>query len=145
MWIADDITALQQMTPEVREQDAVLFDIRPAVAWPQPIARAGHRSPGRRFSSARTRRAAGAISYYLKNGGGEVKITIAGVNGRTIRRSDRARQGRDQSCDVDRSRRIRRKGRGRDRAAGLVADAAAEPEPSSPGLISSRLLSPGRP
>ena len=133
VWIADDITALQQLTPEVREQDAVLFDIRPAVAWLQPIARRGSRSPGRRCSSARTRRAARAISYYLKNGGGDVKIAIADANGRTIRTSDRPRQGRDQPCDVERSRRIRRKDKGRGRAAVAVADAAVAAERSSPG------------
>src|SRR4051812_2514612 len=33
VWIADDISPLQQMTAEVRQQDAVLFDIRPTVAW----------------------------------------------------------------------------------------------------------------
>src|SRR5262249_24380923 len=33
VWIADDITPLQQLTPEVRSQDAFLFDLRPAVAW----------------------------------------------------------------------------------------------------------------
>ena len=33
VWIADDITALQQATSEARAQDAVLFDIRPAVLW----------------------------------------------------------------------------------------------------------------
>src|SRR5207342_2391539 len=33
VWIADDITALQQATSEARAQDVVLFDIRPAVLW----------------------------------------------------------------------------------------------------------------
>ncbi len=32
VWIADDITPLQQLTPAVRAQDATLFDVRPAVA-----------------------------------------------------------------------------------------------------------------
>src|SRR5207249_8894882 len=33
IWIADDITPLQQMTQAVRDADATLFDIRPAIAW----------------------------------------------------------------------------------------------------------------
>lgn len=33
IWIVDDITPLQQMTPEVKEKDVHLFDIRPGVLW----------------------------------------------------------------------------------------------------------------
>ena len=33
IWIADDITPLQQWTPAVAEADATLFDVRPAVAY----------------------------------------------------------------------------------------------------------------
>ena len=33
IWIADDITALQQATVEARAQEVVLFDIRPTVLW----------------------------------------------------------------------------------------------------------------
>ena len=84
VWIADDITALQQMTPEVREQDAVLFDIRPAVAWATD-RQAGQQVAGQKVFIGENPPRGGAISYYLKNGGGEVKIAIAGVNGRTIR------------------------------------------------------------
>ena len=32
IWIADDITPLQQLTPAVAAQDVVLFDARPAIA-----------------------------------------------------------------------------------------------------------------
>ena len=84
VWIADDITALQQMTPQVREQDAVLFDIRPAVAWAND-RQAGQQVAGQKVFVGENPARGGAISYYLKNGGGEVKITIADFNGRAIR------------------------------------------------------------
>ena len=46
VWIADDITALQQATSEARAQDAVLFDIRPAVLVAErPPARPADRRP----------------------------------------------------------------------------------------------------
>ena len=82
VWIADDITALQQMTPQVREQDAVLFDIRPAVAWAND-RQAGQQVAGQKVFVGENPPRGGAISYYLKNGGGDVKLTIADFNGRT--------------------------------------------------------------
>jgi hypothetical protein len=32
-WIADNITTLQQLTPEVMEEDVHLFDVRPETQW----------------------------------------------------------------------------------------------------------------
>ena len=57
VWIADDISPLQQLTPAVRDPDATLFDIRP----PSPgstTSRTTSRSAVRRCSRVRTRRAA---------------------------------------------------------------------------------------
>jgi hypothetical protein len=33
LWIADDVTPLQQLTPATLAQDVVLFDVRPAIAY----------------------------------------------------------------------------------------------------------------
>ena len=57
VWIADDITPLQQLTPAVR--DAGRDAVRHPSAWRgSTISRTASRSAGRRCSSARTRRAA---------------------------------------------------------------------------------------
>jgi photosystem II stability/assembly factor-like uncharacterized protein len=83
IWIADDITALQQITPEVRQQDAVLFDIRPAVAWLNDRQRGQQVAGQKHFIGENPARGA-AIHYYLKTAG-EVKLAIADGTGRTIR------------------------------------------------------------
>ena len=84
VWIADDITALQQLTPQVREQAAVLFDVRPTVAWLND-RQAGQQVTGQRNFEGENPPRGAAIHYYLKSGGGDVKLTIADFNGRTIR------------------------------------------------------------
>jgi hypothetical protein len=84
VYIADDITPLQQMTAQVREQEAVLFDLRPAVAW-LTDRQAGQQVTGQRNFVGENPPRGAAVSYYLKNAGGETKVTIADINGRTIR------------------------------------------------------------
>jgi photosystem II stability/assembly factor-like uncharacterized protein len=84
VWIADDITPLQQLTPQVREQDAVLFDVRPTVAWIND-RQAGQQIGGQKVFAGDNPPRGAAISYYLKTAGGKVKLTVADVNGRTIR------------------------------------------------------------
>ena len=84
VWIADDITPLQQMTSKVREEDAVLFDIRPVVSW--IIDRqAGQQVAGQKVFVGENAPRGAAISYYLKSAGPDVKMTIADFTGRTIR------------------------------------------------------------
>jgi hypothetical protein len=88
IWIADDITPLQQMTQAVRDSDATLFDIRPAVAWLNDQQNNQQVGGQKVFIGENAPRGA-AISYYLKSAAsGDVKITIADVNGRTIRTLD---------------------------------------------------------
>jgi len=85
-WILDDISPLQQMTPEVRASDAHLFAPRdayrfrnvtePASATYDPTA--GHNPP---FGAV--------INYYLKSATKDaVKIEIADAGGRTVRTFD---------------------------------------------------------
>ena len=85
-WILDDISPLQQMTPEVRASDAHLFVPRdayrfrnvtePASATYDPTA--GHNPP---FGAV--------INYYLKSATKDaVKIEIADASGKTVRTID---------------------------------------------------------
>jgi photosystem II stability/assembly factor-like uncharacterized protein len=88
VWIADDITPLQQLTPAVRESDATLFDIRPAIAWLNDQQNNQQVGGQKNFIGDNAPRGA-AINYYLKSAaGGDVKISIADVNGRVIRTLD---------------------------------------------------------
>jgi photosystem II stability/assembly factor-like uncharacterized protein len=92
VYIADDITPLQQWTPEVQAQDAFLFDIRPAVAWLNDQQRGSQGGGQRNFVGENAPRGA-SISYYLKTpASGEVKISIADASGRVVRTMDGARQ-----------------------------------------------------
>ena len=87
-WIADDLTPLQQLTPAVRDADATLFDIRPAVGWLNDQQNNQQVGGQKNFIGDNAPRGA-AINYYLKSAaGGDVKISIADVNGRVIRTLD---------------------------------------------------------
>ncbi len=87
VWIADDITPLQQL-PGAASQEAALFDIRPAVAWLPDRQRGQYAGGQRRFVGENPTRGT-MISYYLKSApAGDVKITIADAAGRTIRTID---------------------------------------------------------
>jgi hypothetical protein len=87
LWIADDITPLQQMA-SVGTQDVVLFDIRPAIAYLTDRQR-GQQTGGQKAFVGENPARGTTISYYLKAAvTGEVKITIADATGRTIRTYD---------------------------------------------------------
>ena len=83
VWIADDITPLQQLTDDVRASDVHLFDIRPAVMWLND-QQLGQQIAGQRYFQGENPARGTAINYYLK-AAGEVKLTITGVNGEAIR------------------------------------------------------------
>jgi hypothetical protein len=83
VWIADDVTPLQQFTQGVRDSDVALFDIRPAVAWLNDQQNNQQVGGQKVFIGENAPRGA-AINYYVKTGGGEAKITVADVNGRVI-------------------------------------------------------------
>ncbi|HYT69089.1 MAG TPA: hypothetical protein VEL51_21885 [Vicinamibacterales bacterium] len=88
VWIADDITPLQQMTQAVRDADATLFDVRPAVAWLNDQQN-NQQVGGQKVFIGENAPRGTAISYYLKSAAsGDVKISIADVNGRVIRTLD---------------------------------------------------------
>ena len=87
VWIADDITPLQQLAATAN-QEVALFDIRPAVNYLND-QQAGQGIGGQKAFIGENPARGTMISYYLKSPAtGDVKITIADVNGRTIRTLD---------------------------------------------------------
>ena len=88
VWIADDITPLQQLSPAVRDAEVTLFDIRPAIAWLNDQQHNQAVGGQKVFVGENAPRGA-AISYYLKApAGGDVKISIADITGRVLRTID---------------------------------------------------------
>jgi hypothetical protein len=86
--IADDITPLQQLTPQVQDQDAFLFDIRPAIAYLNDQQH-GQQVAGQRVFVGETAPRGAAIHYYLKSAAaGDIKIAIADAAGKIIRNLD---------------------------------------------------------
>ena len=87
VWIADDISPLQQMAGPA-SQDVVLFDIRNAVAYGID-QQANEQVGGQKVFIGENPPRGAAINYYLKSAAsGDVKITIADLNGRTVRTLD---------------------------------------------------------
>jgi hypothetical protein len=76
VYIADDITALQQFTPAVQSADAYLFDIRPAVNYTRDMTGNANTGGQREWSAPSAPRGT-AISYYLKSAPtGPVTLTV---------------------------------------------------------------------
>jgi hypothetical protein len=76
IWIMDDITALQQLTPAAMAQEAVLFEPRTAVAWKNDI-RMARSVPGVKHFRGEAAPVGAAISYWLRSvPQGDVRITI---------------------------------------------------------------------
>jgi photosystem II stability/assembly factor-like uncharacterized protein len=93
VWIADDITPLQQLTAEVQREDAHLFDVRPAIAYLNDQQHGQHVGGQKVFVGENAPRGT-YISYFLKSAaGGDVKISIADASGKAIRTMDGTRQG----------------------------------------------------
>ena len=88
VWIADDITPLQQLTQAVRDADVTLFDIRPPVAWLNDQQNNQQIGGQKHFIGENAPRGA-AINYYLKSAAsGDVKISITDGTGRVVRTLD---------------------------------------------------------
>ncbi|HSA56222.1 MAG TPA: hypothetical protein VLE53_10975 [Gemmatimonadaceae bacterium] len=92
IWIADDITPLQQLTPAVRSADATLFDIRPAVAYLTDRKRM-QQVTGQMVFSGENAPQGTFINYHLRSAAtGDVKITITDAAGRVVRNLDGTRE-----------------------------------------------------
>ncbi len=87
LWIADDITPLEQLTPAVQSQDAYLFAPRPAVAYVNDITNNPHIGGQKVFLGQNAPRGT-SVNYYLKSGANDVKVSIADAQGRTLCTSD---------------------------------------------------------
>jgi len=84
LWIADDITPLEQLTPALLAQDVALFDIRPAIAYLFDFRNDTDVGGDKRFEGENAPRGT-AISYYLKNPAqGDVKLSIVNGAGQTL-------------------------------------------------------------
>jgi len=87
IWIADDITPLEQLTPAVQAQDVALLTPRPAVAYITDLTNNPHIGGQKVFVGDNAPRGT-AISYYLKSGASDVKLSIVDALGRTLCTSD---------------------------------------------------------
>ncbi|MEO7083293.1 MAG: hypothetical protein ABI442_10330 [Gemmatimonadaceae bacterium] len=84
LWIADDITPLQQFTPAVAAQDVALFDVRPAISYLFDFRLDADEGGDKRFAGENPPKGA-SISYYLKSAAtGDVKLSILDGAGRTL-------------------------------------------------------------
>jgi hypothetical protein len=85
IWIVDDVTPLQQMTEQVMNLDAHLFDVRPATRWVADRMMTRGTGGAKHFRGENPPGGT-AISYYLKAvPSGDVKIQITDMNGAVIR------------------------------------------------------------
>ncbi|MFH1765929.1 MAG: hypothetical protein ABIF09_17215 [Gemmatimonadota bacterium] len=85
IWIIDDITALQQFTPEVAGGDAFLFEVRPAVLWLTDTQK-GVTLAGAKHFRGQNPESGTAISYYLPiDLQGDVELAITDMSGEILR------------------------------------------------------------
>jgi photosystem II stability/assembly factor-like uncharacterized protein len=78
VWIMDDVSALQRLTPDRQGSDAALLPTRDAVLW-KTDRRLQTEVPGDKWWQGENAPAGTAVAFYLKNGGGDAKITITDV------------------------------------------------------------------
>jgi photosystem II stability/assembly factor-like uncharacterized protein len=84
IWIADDITPLQQLTPAVAAADAHLFDVRPAVAY-VPDIRLDISTGGEKQFEGENPQRGPAIQFHIKSGiTGDAKVTVMDPSGRAL-------------------------------------------------------------
>jgi photosystem II stability/assembly factor-like uncharacterized protein len=89
IWIMDDISALQQLTPEAMAQDVVLFEPRNTVLWKNDTRLSRSVTGAKNFRGQSAPRGS-AIAYHLRSvPSGDVKITIRDVaSGEVFRTMD---------------------------------------------------------
>jgi hypothetical protein len=74
VWIMDDITALEQLTPD-QAADATLLKPRDAVQWKNDFAKTTE-VPGNKFWEGENAPRGAAIAYELKSAATDLKVTI---------------------------------------------------------------------
>ena len=86
LWIADDVTPLQQLTPAVASEDVHLFDVRSAIAYLFDYRTDADVGGDHRFEGENAPRGT-AIGYYLKSaapGGRSVTVSIVNALGQIV-------------------------------------------------------------
>jgi len=84
IWIADDITPLQQWTPAVAQADATLFDVRPAVAYKTDM-RLNIGTGGEQQFEGENPAPGTAIHFYVNERvTGDATVAVMEVDGRTL-------------------------------------------------------------
>jgi hypothetical protein len=84
IWIADDITPLQQLASAVTAADAHLFDVRPAVAYLSDIRLDISTGGEKQFEGENPQRGT-AIQFHIKAGvSGDAKVAITDPSGRSL-------------------------------------------------------------
>lgn len=79
VWIMDDVSALQQLTPATLAKDAVLFEVRNAILW-KPDIRLRRAVTGAKNFQGENAPTGTTIGYWLGSAqAGDVKITITDI------------------------------------------------------------------
>ena len=85
IWVMDDMTALQGVTPEVRASDVHLFEPRDAVSWKEDL-RQDREAPGDKNWEGENAPFGTAIQYHLASAASGVDIRIVDVvSGEVVR------------------------------------------------------------
>jgi photosystem II stability/assembly factor-like uncharacterized protein len=87
LWIADDITPLERLTPAVQAENVHLFAPRDAIAYINDLTNNPHIGGEKNFVGENAPRGT-AIDYYLKAPAGDVKVSVIDAEGRTLCTSD---------------------------------------------------------
>ena len=87
IWIADDISALEEMTDTTLQGDGYLFNVRPAMSWVNDIQKQ-ITVGGQKVFRGQNADPGTAISYWLKNNADAVRISITDITGREVRAVD---------------------------------------------------------
>lgn len=75
LWVMDDVTPLQQLTPEVQASEVALLEPREAVAWKEDITKRRSMTGAKRFRGENAPPGT-AIAYWLKGAATGVTLTV---------------------------------------------------------------------
>jgi photosystem II stability/assembly factor-like uncharacterized protein len=84
VWIMDDVSALQKLTPDTTNADVTLFEPRPATLWLDDI-RERYNIGGAKHFNGQNPEEGTFITYHLKGATDGVTITVTDITGRTVR------------------------------------------------------------
>ena len=87
IWIADDITPLEQLTPTVLAQDVFLFTPRSPIAYMNDVTNNPYIGGQKNFVGQNAPRGT-AITYYLKSPATQATLSIIDAQGRTLCTTD---------------------------------------------------------